>query len=272
MTTTTKFDLNLPLHSIFPKSWKPTLGACDYAEFRNLNHFKYVMSSITQKEGNKCGVSYADALHDMVKGVAAFPIDEQISIRNLVRENLHRRGLITAEVYENFRYTVDGINMDVDVGKFVNNEAECVLSPAVQYVDFFYELYISVSYPYRTENSTIRENVAKLLATIEELERQHIFIKIVLVFPSRQINRAGATFFSTVPVFSHKEVKTVDILSSVINDRLLRKFFFALVEDIYQENLSSNYGYTIELEDCMNIGHTFDEVDFFKGIVKSVGA
>jgi len=176
-------------------------------------------------------------------------------------------------VYENFRYTTDGTQVDVDVGKYANGEPDCVMTPSVQYIDFFYELYINISYPHYVTNETIRQNCAKLLATIEELERQHIFIKVMLVFPSMQVcsNRKRHHYFGSLPLFSHKDRKSVNTMSSVVNDRLLRKFFFAILEETYGKDLNSSYGNASSLEGTMNPGYTFDEVEFFENVVKAVG-
>jgi hypothetical protein len=174
-------------------------------------------------------------------------------------------------VYEAYRYTVDGTTVTVDVGKYASGEPDCILSPAREYIDFFYELYISVSYPYFIQNSVIRANCAKILAAIEELERKHIFIKIAMVLPIRE-PATGRNFFADVPLFSHKEMKSVDHMSSVINDRLLRKFFFAVLENYYESDLRGTYGLAQEIDGSLNIGDDFDEVKFFQDIVAAVGA
>jgi hypothetical protein len=185
--------------------------------------------------------------------------------------------LITGEVYEDFRYTNDGTQVGIDVGKYAAGESDCVISPSRQYIDFFYELYINVSYSYGVSNKNVRKNVAKLLATVEELERQHVFIKITVVLPIDNIKRNTETgetnkFFSSIPVFSHKDFKSVDTMSAVVNERLLRKFYFAVLEELYGSNLSGNYGYVATLKNSMSIGDNFDEVALFNNIKNSVGA
>lgn len=261
-------DLDQPLLDIFPKEWKELFPRCHFMPFRNLQHFKYVVRDLHQIEDNYCGVGYQQAVAMLMKEESDFPESEQESIRNLVRSNLLKRGLITEEVYENFRYTTDGTQVDVDVGKYAAGEPDCVVTPAHQYIDFFYELYVSISYPYTVDNSDIRENVAKLLATIEELERQHIFIKVTLVFPARaSVNgMEKSDYFSTIPLFSHKEPKSVETMSAVINDRLLRKFYFAILETRFGSNLSGGYGQAVELPKTMNIGKKFDEIEFFETV------
>ena len=175
-------------------------------------------------------------------------------------------------MYEAYQYTVDGTNVGVDIGKYAAGEADCVISPARQYIDFFYELYISISYPYYTTNETIRMNCAKLLATVEELERQHIFIKVSMVLPINNPSKDGRNFFADIPLFSHKDPKSVNTMSAVINDRLLRKFFFAILENHYGDMLRNSYGTAVTMKGCLNVGDEFNEVEFFESIAESVGA
>jgi len=271
---TKNIDLKTPLPTIFPTVWKDELGGnINFASFRNVDHFKHTVSKLTQKKDNNCDITYKAALDKLLRGETDFPPSEQESIRNLVRSNLKKRGLITEEVYENFRYSVDGTAVGVDIGKYANGEPDCVITPSVQYVDFFYELYVSISYPWSVDNNVIKNTIAKLLATIEELERQHIFIKVTLIFPARSVkNNCSQNFFSSIPLFSHKDYKSVETMSAVLNDRLLRKFYFALLEDIYGDELASGYGTAITLPECMTIGESFDEIEFFTDIVKKVGS
>ncbi|NOQ48886.1 MAG: hypothetical protein GQ576_07115 [Methanococcoides sp.] len=267
------FNLNLPFPDVFPAVWAKEISPCDFMMFRNLDHFRYEVSHIKQKKADNCGMSYDKALNMLLMGKTDFPESEQESIRDLVRSNLHKRGLLTHEVYENFRYTNDGTQVDFDVGKYANGEPDCVMSPSRQYIDFFYELYINISYAHYVTNSQVRRNVAKLLATVEELERQHIYIKVTLLLPITSVcsNRERSDYMATIPLFSHKERKSVGMMSSVVNDRLLRKFFFAVLENLYDNNLNTSYGNAKNLEGTMNIGDEFDEVKFFETVQQTVG-
>lgn len=261
------------LPDIFPKEWSEILKHTNLMMFRNLDHFKHEVKKITQQKDNNCGMSYEKALSMLLKNESDFDVEKQESIRNLVRSNLFKRGLITEEIYENYRYSTDGTKIDVDYGKYCAGEADCVITPTTEYIDFFYELFISISYDYRVQDSSVKENLAKLLATIEELERQRIFIKITLVLPAKDsvyVEKYN-NFFSYIPLFSHKELKSVEIMSAVINERLLRKFYFALMENAFKKNLAPGYGKPLNLPNAMNIGYEFNEIEFFEEIVKKVG-
>lgn len=268
------FDTDIPLPTIVPHEWKSSFTSHDNVLFDSLDHFVFTVSKLTQKTDDYCGITYKDALEKLVRRQSDFPESKQASIRNLVRNNLLKRGLITEEVYENFKYATEGTQVGIDVGKYAAGEADCVVTPSKQYIDFFYEIYISVSYNYNISDDAVRENVAKLLATIEELERKHIFIKINAIFPAKgsgHIDGKSRNFFSLIPIFSHKDTKSVSVMSSVVNEKLLRKFYFAVLEDFYGDNISTGYGSAVTLEKAMCIGDTFDEVDLFESIMKDVG-
>jgi hypothetical protein len=263
-----EMDSTKKLNSLFP--WE-NFSNQDNLEFRNLLHFTHIVGKLRQRKDNHCNISYQKAFKELKLRVPRIAASEQESIRNLVRSKLHKRGLITEEVYESFVYATNGTQVGVDVGKYAAGEPDCVITPGRQYVDFFYELFINISYPYDVENSTVMANVAKLLSAIEELERKHIFIKITLVFPC-DTPAEDRNLFLSIPLFSHKDRKTVEIMSAVVNDRLLRKFVFAVMEDFYGTELISNYGTAVTLDNVMAIGSSFDEIAFFEEVVNTVGA
>jgi len=270
------FNTKAPLSDLIPPAIAEVIPVkekqVDMLNFRNLDHFKSVVSHFDrQRKEDLCGMTYKEALEMFIQGKSDFPAQERAQIRNLVRKNLYKRGLITEEVYEAFQYTVDGTNVGVDIGRYLEGQADCVISPAKEYVDFFYELFVSISYNWRIKNEHVREQVAKLLTTIEELERKHIFIKITLVFPNNQPAKRDSWMFSTIPLFSHKEYKDVKKMSAVVNDRLLRKFYFAILENFYEEDLADGYGRPVELPTTLNIGNTFNEIEFFEEVMKFAG-
>ena len=265
-----KFDqpLNRPIRDIHPKAWATVLNTnkLDNAEFRNLQHFKNYCSSITQKKDNMCDVSYAEALNDLLKGKAVLKPNEYESIRNLVRTNLLKRGLISEEVYESYKYDIEGVAFDVS--KIIAEDPQCFLAPSYSYTSYFYELYINVSYAGSVSDSHIREQMCKILATIEELEREHIYIKVTLVDCSGAVDNER-DLLTVLPLFDYREEKTIGTMSSVLNERLLRKFMFAMSEDIYGNSLSSGYGRPIELPQTIR-PIELNEVDLFTSIYDAV--
>ncbi len=241
-----KIDINKKIRDIYPKEWKETLGdKVDFIEFRNIQHFKNYVSKITQIRNYNCGVSYKEALDDLLKGKSQFDVEEYESVRNLVRKNLIKMGLISDTLYERYKYAEEGLI--VDVGKYVEGDPECVLAPNMNYKDHFYQLYINMSYNGSVEDEDVLESLYKILATVNELQKQHIYIAITLIDATKDINEDRDSYLLTLPLFSYKEHKSIKTMSSVINERFLRKFVFAVCEDIYGEDLHENYGRAVEV-------------------------
>lgn len=261
------------LMDIYPKEWKNTLKMdnTDVLQYRNLTHFKHHVSTLRQKEDNNCGVGYERALKEMLSNTAVINTGDYEIIKNKVKQVLLKRGLISENVYESFEYTVDGQGV-VDVAKYLANDPECILTPKMSYTNYFYELYISISYDWSVTNETIIENMSKILATIELLEKEHYYCKITLVFPDKRCNygEGPSNLLVLIPLFSHKDHKSIETMSAVLNDRLLRKFCFAILEDKYKSNLASGYGQSVELDKTINVGYNVNEIELAQQIIDKV--
>lgn len=260
-----------PILDIYPKEWSNIMKPDQTAvyQYRNLQHFKHHVKLLTQKEDRKCNISYADALDALLKDKATMSEGDYQIIKNKVRENLLKRGLISETVYESYHYDVEGELWDV--AKVIAEDPACCLVPTEKYTSYFYELYISVSYPYNVSDSTIMENMAKILATVELLEQEHIYCKITLVMPNTGCNRGPGkrNYFGLIPVFSHRDTKSIATMSAILNDRLLRKFFFAIWEDLYKDKLESGYGMATQLPKAL-VPVNLNEVDFAQSILDTV--
>ena len=232
-------------------------------QFRNLQHFKYVVSKLTARGMSES--RYKEVLNRLIKGISGVSQEEYEDIQRLVKSKLHKRGLITSEVYEEFKYTDSGVSVGIDVGKYAAGEPECVVTPTQQYVGFFHELFINISYECGVSNELVKRSCAKLLATIEELEKQRIFIKITLVLPINKPDDENL-FYSSIPLFSHNEKKDFHTMASVVNADLLRVFYFAILEDFYGKDLVGGYGNPIGMPNTMNVGKEFNEIAFFEEI------
>jgi hypothetical protein len=259
------------LSDIHPKEWSQTLPEKNTVIFnyRNLLHFKSHVKTLTQKKNLSCGIEYNLALKELLTNTPTITEGEYEIIKNRVKQSLLKRGLITESVYESYHYDVEGELWDV--AKVIEEDPACFLVPTEKYISYFYELYISISYPYYVPNSTIRDNMAKILATVELLEREHIYCKITLVFPDKNCSSGGKkNFLATIPLFSYRDPKSIATMSSVLNERLLRKFFFAVLEDTFKDSLSSDYGLAITVPNVINVGDTLDEVEFCQSIIDKV--
>lgn len=255
---------------IHPKEWSEILtpDSTSVYQYRNLLHFKNHVKQLTQRKDNNCGVSYAVALKELLIDKPQMTEGDYQIIKNKVKESLLKRGLITEDVYESYTYEVEGEIWDVS--KVIAEDPACFLVPNKKYTSYFYELYISVSYPYTIRNSTIVENMAKILATVELLEREHIYCKINLVLPIRECSNKGKpNYLAIIPLFSHKDTKSIDTMSAVLNDRLLRKFFFAILEDTYGSDLADGYGRPVDFPYAIK-PVDLNEVDLAQSIIDKV--
>lgn len=259
------------LPDIHPRSWLTKLNPADTVIFnyRNLLHFKSHVKTLTQQDSSSCGISYDTALKQLLTDTPTITEGEYEIIKNRVKQSLLKRGLISESVYESYHYDVEGELWDV--AKVIAEDPACFLVPTEKYISYFYELYISISYPHYVSNSTIKDNMAKILATVELLEREHIYCKISLVFPDQNCSSGDKkNFLATIPLFSHRDQKSIATMSAVLNDRLLRKFFFAVLEDTFGDTLKGSYGTAITVPDVINVGDTLDEVEFCKGILDKI--
>ncbi|MFA7029625.1 MAG: hypothetical protein WC179_05080 [Candidatus Cloacimonadaceae bacterium] len=260
-----------PLMDIHPKEWKDILDPKDTItyQYRNLLHFKSHVKTLTQKQDNNCDISYIKALKELLTDTPTIKEDEYQLIKNRVKQALLKRGLISENIYESYHYDVEGELCDV--AKVIAEDPACFLVPTEKYTAYFYELYISISYPYSVPNSTIMDNLSKLLATIELLEREHIYCKVTLVFPDSNCAPGDKkNFLAMIPLFSHRDVKSISTMSAVLNDRLLRKFFFAILEDTFDHKLYESYGNAIKFPNVINIGDVLNEVELCQSILDRV--
>ncbi len=267
-----KYTINKPLSKLYPSTWSDSLDMSNthIAEYANLAYFRHHVKTLRQKEDDKCGVPYLEALDGLLRNKATMSSGDYEIIKNNVKNSLLKRGLISENIYESYKYDVDGSIFDV--AKVIAEDPECFLVPNATYVNYFYELYISVSYPWSTSDETIRHNMAKILATVELLEREHIFCKITLVMPNRGCNTGSgkSNHLILIPLFSHKDPKDITTMSAVLNERLLRKFIFAIIEDQYGSDLASDYGQPVSLPSTINPGDDLDECDLCSSILDQV--
>lgn len=266
-----KFTLNKPLSPLYPSEWANDMDLTNthIAEYPNLAFFKHHMKTFSTVKSNMQKMPYPEALDLLVRSVPTMTSGDYEIIKNRVKNNLLKRGLISDTVYESYKYAVEGDI--VDVAKVIAEDPECCLVPNASYTNYFYELYISVSYASGVRDSTVIENMAKILATVELLEREHIYCKITLVLPNTGCNKGSgpSNYLGLIPLFSHRDVKSIEVMSSVLNERLLRTFFFAAWESQYGSDLAGGYGRPTTLTNCI-VPVDLDECDLCSSILDAV--
>ena len=157
---------------------------------------------------------------------------------------------MSENIYEGYRYDTDGDI--IDIAKYIEGDPECMLKPKVKYKGFFYELFISGAYLAGVADQTVADNVSKILATIQLLEQERIYIKVTIVTASNSVSK-GTTQVVAIPLFSHKDEKTIEGMASILNERFFRTFIFGIKEHMYGSKLDSGYGQTINLLDAVRL-------------------
>ena len=267
------------IRDIYPKSWVKQIrdrssDDIDVLEFRNLQHFKtYVKEMEANPNGASHGqpVKFDTAVDELVKGVPVIDVKGFPDVKDEVRRVLHKRGLLSEDVYEGYKYDIEGDI--IDIARYLEGNPECALVPKKSYKNFFYELYISAAFLAGVNLKEVAANTAKILATIQLLEEENIFIKVTLVTISSRVASGpkdkDITNVILLPLFSHRDVKTIETMSSVLNDRFFRIYTFGIKENMYKGKLHGSYGSTIYLDEAIKV-HEIDVCEIASSILDKV--
>lgn len=254
-----------------PKEWIHQVKngqKLDVVEFRNLQNFKaYMKNEVVPKPNgaaSKRPIPYEKALDDLVKGIPVMATKGYDLIKQEVQSVLYKRGLLSETVYEGYEYDVEGDI--VDIAKYLEGNPECMLKPKKAYDNHFYELYVSMAYLSDVRDKDVMKGLAQLLATVQLLEKEHIYIKITVVACSSDLIYGKNTQIILLPLFSYKDEKTIEEMASVLNDRFFRTYCFAIKEHIYKDELYDGYGVTIDLAKTI-IPHKVDVVKLAEEII-----
>jgi len=259
-----------PVLDYQPKEWIPIVGKNTYVlNFRNLQHFKHTMSKLTLKSNSFEQVSYEECVSDLMQGKGLIEPKEYELIKSKVKENLIAKRLISKDIYQGFEYTTEGDT--IDVARFASGNPECCIKPKYKGKVDFYELNINTAVLESVSEKTIKDRIARILATVELLEQKRIYIKINAITYSTDVSYSSKfdkhDVCVVVPVFSHKEPKDITKMSSVLNSRFHRKFTFAIRESIYGNNIDSGYGCSGALPKTINIKDNLDECVLAESII-----
>lgn len=239
---------------IHPKEFKFS-KKIDIFQFRNALHWKNYVISLEPKSHESSKKNGIELSKRKLKDMSySYNESKFMNIKNNVRNVLHKRGLISENVYESYKYDIEGDI--VDVSKVIEGNPECMLKPAVSYTNYFYELYISLSIPYNIDSDDIEKGIYTILATLQLLEQEHIFTKVNMIIPAQNVTPDNDVFI-IVPLFSHKDNKNVGDMVQYLNTDALRVFYFAVMENAYPSDLNYSYGQVVPLDDvsirCYNI-------------------
>ena len=91
------------LKDIYPKEWSFREEHLDVLEFRNVQHFKNYVKPLSLRN-TSFGMDYNKCLSDLLKNVPVYDVGNYEIIKNRVKNNLLKRGLISESVYESYKY------------------------------------------------------------------------------------------------------------------------------------------------------------------------
>ena len=237
------------LKDIYPKDLRFS-DDVNIQEFDNRQH--YVAS--LRESGN-----YGSAVTKFLEQVKNGPKVDQThvdTIRNTVRNNLIKRGIITGTVYEGFKYAVDGLI--IDYAELAAGNPECMLKPVKKYDKYFYELYVNMSIPWKVEASEISDGAIRLIETITALEELNIEIKVNLIMSSRGMYTSGESYLCIIPICSHLEFKDYNLLYPYMTGEFLRGPMFQTMKN--GKPVQGNLGRAVKLNNAVNVWELREEV------------
>lgn len=175
-------------------------------------------------------------------------------IRNNVRNNLLKKGIITGEIYEGYKYEVDGLILDL--AELATGNAHCFMNPIKKYNKYFYELYVNMSIPGHVSGKDITEGLIRLIETIKALEELNLEIKInvvdygIGVVDKNKMNTNKRDILIIVPICSHTEYKDYNLLYPFFSEAMERGPLFQIA---YRFNNTKNAGKVKKLNNVVNI-------------------
>jgi hypothetical protein len=244
----------------FPREWEEILKKAnkktDVLKFRNLQHFKDYLKKIKPaqhryKSSQEQPESYDKVLKDLIQGNPTIESKDYQIIKQQVKSVLQKKGLISENIYVDYEYDIEG--EFIDIATYLEGNPKCMLKPKVAYKNYFYELFINVSFLGHVDLDTVKNNLQRLLATIQLLEQENIFIKVTLISASSDVVEGERTQVIIVPLWSHKDVKTIEEMSSVFSEHFFRTIVFGIREHEYGKDLYSGYGRSLTLPKAVHL-------------------
>ena len=241
----------------YPAIWeKSELLAVENAgvvEFRNIPHFVEQMELLRKaNEKSDFEFNFGETLDDLKAQKGMIDKDDYEAIYNTVRNNLIKKGLVSPSYAEDYKYHHEGLILDV--AKLVERDPQCMLTKNIEYISSFYELNINLVYPAVIDSQVIKDGISRLLATITILEAEHKYCKLNLVVAVNNGCRNNDSMLMMLPLYSHNDFKSIELMSSIINEKFLRTFYFAIQDDFYGvDKVSSTRGEAVKMAQCINI-------------------
>jgi len=203
-------------------------------------------------------------LTKFMKNVKYYEIEEKKvdEVRNNVRNNLIKRGIVSGTIYEGYKYDFEG--EIIDYAELSTGNPKCMMKPIKKYDKYFYELYVNMSIPYTISEREIQEGAIRLAETIKALEELHIEIKVNIVLYSQKMYINGENYLFICPLVSHLEYKDHQVLLPYMDGEFLRQALFTIMSN--SGNTVGTLGNATKLKNSVNLWE-LDEVELAERII-----
>ena len=253
------------IHDIHPSNllYQPKT---EVQAFDNVHEFQLFLQKAPQKEYNSKNKLF---LKEVAHGTKVSEAKVKL-IRNEVRNNLIKRGIITGAIYEGYKYDVEG--EIVDHAKLAAGLPDCMLKPIKKYDKWFYELYINMSIPYYVDENRITDGAIRLIETIKALEERNIQIKVNVVLYSQGMFRGHPdykNYLFILPVCSHEVYKDYKSLLPYCSGNFLRGPMFTVMHD-RNDKVDNGLGLATKLDNTVNLWELKDAGELAERVLKDL--
>ena len=225
----------------------------DILQFSNPRRFGAYVQSIkdikTYRDSSHTGTldftgtkTFDDALDLIRKPNGEPPVEIRAKVENIegkIRNNLHKKGLLTDWIAEDYHYDVEGI--EIDISKLIEGNPECYLKPNAKYKDHFYTLNVNIGVAYHQSVDTIIDAFCKVIAVVVALEKRGHKIQLFATSICKNTSNDGRSSLVNVCIKQYDEFVNIRAIARIIYPSYLRRLIFKDEEVKYQKTLTSCY-------------------------------
>ena len=252
----------------------------DMLQFNNIRQFSAYIKSIkdveTSRKSSHEGTmkftgteTFDDALDLVMKPFGKPPVKIMEAVENIemkIRNNLHKKGLLTDWLAEDYHYDVEGV--EIDIGKLVEGDPECYLKPNKKYKDHFYDLNVNVAVSWNNSTETIIEAFCKVIAVVISLEKCGYKIRLFATSITKNASTEGRSSMVNVCIKNYDELTNIKAIARIIYPSYLRRLIFKIEEVKYQGKLDIGYGQAVNsLKGCVTLDKSLNEEKLLNEIV-----
>jgi len=237
---------------------------------KGIKDIKCSRNSSHKEDSNWSGTkTFDDALDLILYPYKEPPVDikEKVeSIEKKVRNNLHKKGLLTDWLAEDYVYDVEGV--EIDIAKLIEGDPECYLKPNKKYKDHFYDLHVNTAVSCTQSVDEIIDAFCKVVAVIVSLERRGHKIRLFASSLSKDVTSARECSLIDVCVKQYDAPVNVKMLARIIYPSFLRRIIFKVEEVEFNGTLVSGYGQAVNgMKGVITIDSSLTEEQLLNDIV-----